>query len=60
MRDLAQRRNLVFRFPRFSLIRNGGDRLEDDEINGDDDVSNDDDDDDNDDDDDEEDDHYMR
>ena len=56
MRELAQRRNLVFRFPRFSLIRNGGDRLEDDEINGDDD----DDDDDDNDDDDEEDDHYMR
>ena len=52
MRELAQRRNLVLRFPRLSLIRNGGDRLE---INGDDDVNDDDDDDD--DDDDEEDDH---
>lgn len=47
MRELAQRRNLVLRFPRLSLIRNGGDRLDEDEINGDDD----------DDDDDEEDDH---
>lgn len=47
MRELAQRRNLVLRFPRLSLIRNGVDRLDEDEINGDDD----------DDDDDEEDDH---
>ena len=55
MRELAQRCNLVLRFPRLSLIRNGGDRLDDDEINRDDDVNDDDDDDD--DDDDEEDDH---
>ena len=55
MRELAQRRNLVLRFPRLSLIRNGGDRLDDDEINRDD--VNDDDDDGDDDDDDEEDDH---
>ena len=54
MRELAQRRNLVLRFrSRFSLIRNGGDRLDDDEISGDDDVNDDDDDD-------EEDDHFMR
>lgn len=53
MRELAQRCNLVLRFPRLSLIRNGGDRLDDDEINGDDDVNDNDDDDD----DDEEDDH---
>lgn len=45
MRELAQRRNLVLRFPRLSLIRNGGDRLDDDEINGDDDVNDNDDDD---------------
>ena len=56
MRELAQKRNLVFRFPRFSLIRDGGDRLDNDEINSDGDVNDDDDDDD---DDDEEDDHYM-
>ena len=53
MRELAQRRNLVLRLPRLSLIRNGGDRLDEDEINGDDDVNDNDDDDD----DDEEDDH---
>ena len=53
MRELAQRRNLVLRFPRLSLIRNGCDRLDEDEINGDDDVNDNDDDDD----DDEEDDH---
>lgn len=53
MRELAQRRNLVLRFPRLSLIRNGVDRLDEDEINGDDDVNDNDDDDD----DDEEDDH---
>ena len=57
MREMAQRRNLVFWFPRFSLIRNGGDRLDDDEINGDDDVNGDDE---YDDDDDEKDDHCMR
>ena len=51
MRELAQRRNLVLRFPRFSFIRNGDDRLDEDEIDGDDEVN---------DDDDEEDDHYMR
>ena len=39
MRELAQRRNLVLRFRRLSLIRNGGDRLDDDEIKGDDDVN---------------------
>ena len=54
MRELAQRHDLVLRFPRFSLIMNCGDWLDDDEINSDGDVNDDDDDDG------EEDDHYKR
>lgn len=55
MRELAERHDLVLRFPRFSLIRNCGDWLDDDEINRDGDVNDDDDDDDG-----EENDHYKR